>query len=67
MYVSLSKRNVEIGSIVSELNPKLWKMGIFPQTLLQSPRVLNHKILQPVIDFGSMSMQHKKEKVNICF
>ena len=33
MYVSLSKRKNEIGSIVSELNPTLWKTGILPQTL----------------------------------
>ena len=29
MYVSLWKRKIEIGSIVSELNPKLWKNGGF--------------------------------------
>ena len=33
MYVSLSKRKIEIGSIVSELNPELWKAGVLPQTL----------------------------------
>ena len=33
MYVSLSKRKNEIGSIVSELNPELWKTGVLPQTL----------------------------------
>ena len=33
MYVSLSKRKIEIGSIVSELNPELWKTGVLPQTL----------------------------------
>ena len=33
MYVSLSKRKIEIGSIVKELNPELWKTGVLPQTL----------------------------------
>ena len=33
MYVSLSKRKFEIGSIVSELNLELWKTGVLPQTL----------------------------------
>ena len=33
MYVSLSKRKIEIGSIVSELNAELWKTGVLPQTL----------------------------------
>ena len=33
MYVSLSKRKIEIGSIVSELNPELWKTWVLPQTL----------------------------------
>ena len=33
MYVSLSKRKIEIGSIISELNPELWKTGVLPQTL----------------------------------
>ena len=27
------KRKIEIGSIVSELNPELWKTGVLPQTL----------------------------------
>ena len=33
MYVSLSKRKIEIGSIILELNPELWKTGGLPQTL----------------------------------
>ena len=27
------KKKIEIGSIVSELNPELWKTGVLPQTL----------------------------------
>ena len=33
MYVSLSKIKIEIDSIVSELNPKLWKTRVLHQTL----------------------------------
>ena len=33
MYVSLSKRKIKVGNTVSELNPELWKTGVFPQTL----------------------------------
>ena len=32
MYVSLSKRKIGIGSIVSE-NQKVWKTGVLSQTL----------------------------------
>ena len=31
IYVSLSKRKIEIGSIVSELNPELWKCEFCPK------------------------------------
>ena len=62
MYVSFSKWKIEIGNKMSELNPKLWKTGVLPQTLSQSPRVLNRKILQQVIYFGSLSMQTEKMK-----
>ena len=54
------QKKIEKGGIVWELNPKLWKTRILHQTLKQSPRVLDHKILQPVIDFGSLSTQQKK-------
>ena len=53
IYVSLLKIKSEIGSMASELNKKLWKTGVLPHTLLQSPRVLNHSMLQ-IIDFGVM-------------
>ena len=45
MYVSISKRKSEIASLVSELNPKLGKTGVLPQTLKLITRMLDHKIL----------------------
>ena len=51
MYVSLSKLKSEIGSIVSELNPKLRNTRVLPQTLSQSPQVINHEILQSFLCF----------------
>ena len=55
MYVSISKRKSEIASLVSELNHKLGKTGVLPQTLKLIPRMLDHKILQLNFDFGVIS------------
>ena len=46
---------------------KFWKTSAFPQTPQESPRLLNHNILQSVMLFRSMSTQHKRETVDICF
>ena len=60
--ICVSYKKSEISCTVSELNPKLWKARALPQALQQSPRVLNHKIVQLVIGFEVMSTQHKKRK-----
>ena len=39
--------------------------AFFAPNVITSPK--NHTILQPIIDFGSLSVQHKKDQVYICF